>query len=216
MKRISISVFIIGIIITGCYRQDPSKAVWVLMDMSGPNMREWNEKHGIMKQLLSILDHNDRLVLARIDTETFGEKDIVGRIRFDRRPTISNSQKIIFYREMEYFFKNIQISNHRDLGGGLLYASEFFTETSFDEKYILIFSDFKEKTRLKSEKETGYQLKGVKVAAMNMNDPGKGSSKHQEYAKRGEKWRNKVKLGYGKWRFVDHLDTVFNQNFWEH
>ena len=48
--------------------------------------------------MLGTLNPGDALAVARIDTGSFSEKDIIAKATFDDRPSVSNEQKRVFVK----------------------------------------------------------------------------------------------------------------------
>lgn len=54
----------------------------------------------------------DSLALASIDSGSFSEKDIVAKMTFDRRPSVTNKQKV------DDFVARVKGSAYTDITGG--------------------------------------------------------------------------------------------------
>ena len=68
----------------GCGEQrSHTKAVYLLLDTSGTYSQEISKAHSIANYLLGTLQSGDSLGLARIDSASFSEKDIVAKVTFD-------------------------------------------------------------------------------------------------------------------------------------
>ena len=94
-RRIAVSLlFFTGIALWGCSdTQTHTRGVYVLLDTSGTYKDELKRACSIVNYLLGTLEPGDSLGVARIDTGSFSEKDIITRVTFDRRPSFSNAQK---------------------------------------------------------------------------------------------------------------------------
>jgi hypothetical protein len=93
---------------------------------------------------LGVLQPGDTLAVARIDTGSFSEKDIVAKITFDERPSYANNQKRTFQQEINSFVSTVKSSKYTDISGGILQAVEYLNEQGSGQKYVLIFSDLKQ------------------------------------------------------------------------
>ena len=94
MRRLTF--FALGLLLVACGCSDTtshSKAVYMLLDTSGTYTRELDKAAAIINYLLGTLQPGDSLAVARIDTGSFSEKDIIQKVTFDGRPSVSNQQK---------------------------------------------------------------------------------------------------------------------------
>ena len=98
---------------------------------------------------LSRLEPADSFAVARIDTGSFSEKDIIAKATFDERPTTANAQKRAFAQKVHDFVARENASQYTDITGGLLQAVEFLNEKGTGRKTILIFSRTSSRTSLK-------------------------------------------------------------------
>ena len=80
----------------------------MLIDTSGTYAHELDKAHTILKYLLGTLQPADTLAVARIDTGSFSEKDIIVRVKLDQRPSVVNDQKRAFLTKMDGFVKNVK------------------------------------------------------------------------------------------------------------
>src|SRR5690606_32776971 len=87
----------------------------------------------------------DSLALARIDSGSFSEKDILAKTTFDMRPSTANEQKRRFKQSVDEFAAGLSKgSPHTDITGGVMQATQYLQETGAGDKFILIFSDMEE------------------------------------------------------------------------
>src|SRR5574342_697211 len=73
-----------------------SQAVYMLVDSSGTFAQEMNKAAKIDNYLLATLNPGDSLAVAKVETRSFTEKDIVAKVTFDKRPSKATSQKRAF------------------------------------------------------------------------------------------------------------------------
>jgi hypothetical protein len=140
----SIAVGALTLAVAGCGEagaRSNARAVYLLLDTSGTYREEIVRAQGILNYLLGNLNSGDSLGLARIDSESFSEKDVVARMTFDTRPSHANQQKRKFRATVDKFVKVAAQSSHTDITGGILQAAEWLNEVGAGRKYILIFSD---------------------------------------------------------------------------
>ena len=78
-KAIALALSLILIIaVAGCSdSKSRSKGVYMLLDTSGTYALELKKAQSILNYLLGVLQPGDTLAVARIDTGSFSEKDII-------------------------------------------------------------------------------------------------------------------------------------------
>jgi hypothetical protein len=158
---------------------------------------------------LSRLQPADSIAVARIDTGSFSEKNIIAKATFDERPSTANQQKRAFASRIEKFIDDSTPAPYTDITGGLLQAIEFLKEKGPGRKEILIFSDMKE------DLAKGYvradlplDFKGFDVVALNVTKLRSDNFDPREYLTRLDTWRTKVEKGGGHWRVINDLDRL--------
>jgi len=118
--------------------------LYLLIDTSGTYNRQVTKAEQIILVALSRLQPSDSFAVARIDTASFTEKNIIAKATFDDRPSTANQQKRAFASRVEKFIDESAPAPYTDITGGLLQAIEFLKEKNPGRKEILIFSDMKE------------------------------------------------------------------------
>src|SRR5207237_2071549 len=119
-------------------------AVYMLVDTSGTYARESSKALLIINYLLGTLQPGDSLAVARVQSRSFTEKDIVAKATFDARPSQANAQKRAFHGKIDAAFRNVTGSRFTDITGGLIQAAEFLNEGAAGTKTVIIFSDMQE------------------------------------------------------------------------
>ena len=106
--------------LTGCGEvNNKQKAVYLLLDTSGTYSQELSKAQRIMNYLLATLDSGDSIAIARIDSGSFSEKDIIVKATFDERPSNAIAQKRLFKDKIDQFVKSTRKgSRHTDISGG--------------------------------------------------------------------------------------------------
>jgi len=211
-------VFIIAfaVILTGCAdTKKHSKGVYMLIDTSGTYALELKKVQSILNYFLSTLQPMDTLAVARIDTGSFSEKDIIGKVTFYQRPSVANNQKRAFQKKIDLFISNVKSSKYTDISGGILQAIEYLNEADSGKKYILIFSDLEEKFKKGHVRDVSFQLAGFNVIALNVTKLRANIRDPIKYSKRVEQWGNKIESCNGQWRVVndlERLDIIFTEH----
>jgi len=209
MKKLILSLLGLVLLVGGCSdTTSHSKAVYMLLDTSGTYTQELDKAAAIINYLLGTLQPGDSLAVARIDTGSFSEKDIVQKVTFDGRPSVSNQQKRDFKDNIDKFVKTVKGAPYTDITGGILQAAEFLYETGSGRKVILIFSDMEEELAKGYVRDIPLQLQGVEIVALNVTKLRGDIMDPRKYMGRLEDWKKKVESGQGTWRVINDLDRL--------
>jgi len=146
--------------------------------------------------------------VARIDTGSFSEKDIVAKVTFDDRPSTANGQKRAFQERTGQFVKTVRPASNTDITGGLLQAIEFLNEKQAGRKIIFIFSDLQEDLEKGYVRDLPLDLDGFEGVALNVTKLRSDNVDPREYLGRLEAWKAKVEKGGGTWRVINDLDRL--------
>ena len=211
MKKLFALAVVICILMTGCTdSKSRSTGVYMLLDTSGTYAVELKKAQKILNYLLGVLAPGDTLAVARIDTGSFSEKDIIAKVTFDERPSVANSQKRAFMQQVETFVTTVKGSPYTDISGGILQAIEYLNEAESGKKYILIFSDLKEELAKGYKRDIPFQLPDYSVIALNVTKLRGDNIDPKEYLARVEDWRGKVEKGGGDWGMINDLERLDN------
>ena len=203
--------FVVGaaLLLAACSPPVPrNTGVYLLVDTSGSYARQVTKAQQIILFALSRLQPLDSIAVARIDTASFTEKNIVAKATFDDRPSTTNLQKRAFAGRVEKFIDETKPAQFTDITGGLLQAIEFLNEKQTGRKEILIFSDMKEDLAKGYVRNIPLDLKGFEVVALNVTKLHSDNFDPREYLARLEAWRTKVEQGGGRWRVINDLDRL--------
>ena len=204
-------LFVMGalLLLTACVdTTSRSHAVYMLVDTSGTYTAELKKAQSIINYLLGTLNPGDALAVARIDTGSFSEKDILAKATFDDRPSVSNKQKRSFNKKIDDYVKGAKGSAYTDITGGILQAIEFLNETGAGRKTILIFSDLVEDLKEGYVRDIPFELENVEIVALNVTKLRQDIVDPRKYLDRLDEWRNKVESGQGSWRVINDLDRL--------
>jgi hypothetical protein len=185
-----------------------NSGVYMLLDTSGTYTEELTKAEQIIRFTLSRLDATDSFAVARIDTGSFSEKDIIAKASFDDRPSAINRQKRVFAQQVSDFVANASPAPYTDITGGLLQAVEFLNEKGTGNKTILIFSDLKEDLEDGYIRDIDVELEGFEVIALNVTKLRSDNIDPREYLSRLEEWQGKVEKTGGQWRVINDLDGL--------
>ncbi len=208
----AISVLTTSLILSGCGEPRPTnKAVYLLLDTSGTYTQELSKAQSIMNYLLATLNANDSIAIARIDSGSFSEKDIIAKTTFDARPSTANDQKRLFKHKIDTFVASLKHgSANTDITGGMLQAAEYVNETHAGDKYVLIFSDLEEDLQKGHIRDFPIELQGIEVVALNVTKLRSDNIDPRDYKHRLENWQQRVQQGGGQFRVVNDLERLDN------
>src|SRR5437763_1651789 len=82
-------------------------AVYMLVDTSGTYAQESSKALLIINYLLGTLQPGDSLAVARVQSRSFTEKDIVAKATFDTRPSQANAEKRAFRDRIDSSFRHV-------------------------------------------------------------------------------------------------------------
>lgn len=201
---------LLATLLTGC-NQDAgpqNRGVYLLMDTSGTYTKELSDAVKLINVILIKLEPGDSFAVARIDTASFSEKDIISKMTFDTRPSAANQQKRKFREKIDKFIKNVKPASHTDITGGLLQAIEYLNEKEPGRKEILIYSDLKEDLPKGFVRDIPLQLQGFNVVALNVTKLRSDNRDPREYLTRLENWQNRVEEGGGHWLVINDMDRL--------
>lgn len=196
-------------ILVACTRSTADNhGVYMLLDTSGTYSEELQKAEQIIRYTLSRLDATDTFAVARIDTGSFSEKDIVAKVTLDDRPSAMNKQKRLFAQRVQKFVASVRSSRYTDITGGILQGIEFLNEKAPSIKTILIFSDLKEDLAEGYVRDIALELDGFNVIALNVTKLRSDNINPREYLDRVSEWESLVVKAGGKWRVINDLDGL--------
>ena len=197
------------LLLTSCGQSQPNNSgVYMLIDTSGTYRDEIVKAEQIIRYTLSRLDATDSFAVARIDTGSFSEKDIVAKMTFDDRPSTINRQKRLFAEQVQAFVNDTRSSPYTDITGGLLQAVEYLNEKEPAAKTVLIFSDLKEELAEGYIRDIEFELDGFNIIALNVTKLRSDNVDPREYLSRLDEWQAKVEKSGGSWRVINDLDGL--------
>jgi len=198
------------VLLVSCAR-DPAPTntgVYMLLDTSGTYAEELEKAEQIIRYTLSKLGETDSFAVARIDTGSFSERDIVAKASFDDRPSAVNRQKRVFAQQVADFVDSADPSPYTDITGGLLQAVEFLNEKGTGRKAIFLFTDLKEDLEAGYVRDIDVPLEGFEVIALNVTKLRSDNIDPREYLGRLEQWQGRVEKAGGRWRVINDLDGL--------
>jgi hypothetical protein len=190
-------------------------AVYMLVDTSGTYAQEASKALLIINYLLGTLQPGDSLAVARVQSRSFSEKDIVAKATFDTRPSQANAQKRAFRDRIDATFRNVSGSKYTDISGALIQGAEFLNEGAAGTKTIIIFSDMQEELDKVTVRNFPISLKNIRVMAVNVVKLRTDNIDPRRYMGRLDEWKVRCeKAGASEWRVIndlDHLDRILGR-----
>lgn len=207
----------VALAVAGC--ADPrshARAVYMLVDTSGTYAREAGKARLIINYLLGTLRSGDSLAVARVESRSFSEKDILAKATFDSRPSQANAQKRAFRDTVASSLSEVHASKYTDITGGLIQGAEFLNEVGAGTKTIIVFSDMQEELDRVTQRDFPISLKNIRVVAVNVVKLGTDNVDPRRYLGRLAAWQKRVeRAGAREWRVInnlDHLDAILAQS----
>ena len=200
-----------GVVLVACSQSSPvarNKGVYLLLDTSGTYRAELRKAEDVILYTLSRLEPADSFAVARIDTGSFSEKDIIAKTTFDERPSKANAQKRAFAEKVHDFIARENAAQYTDITGGLLQAVEFLNEKGTGRKTILIFSDLEQDLDKGYMRDIAVPFDGFEVVALNVVKLRQDNFDPRQYLARLEQWKGQVEKAGGTWRVVNDLDRL--------
>lgn len=204
-----------ALIISGCSGGDNGRhAIYMVVDVSGTYARQANKASDVLKYLLIIAHPGDTLALARINSRSYSEKNIIAKVTLENVPSKANVQKKIFAAKADRFVKKIQRtrgSAYTDISGALILATEFLRETGASKQTIVIFSDMKQELAKGTVRNFDYDVKGVGFVVINIVKLRSDNVDPRRYKRRMEAWKKKL-MGSGavEWTVITDMDKILD------
>ena len=211
MKRsLPVSLMLFGVLLISACGDSRmhSQAVYMLVDTSGSYAKQVNKAAKVVNYLLATLNPGDSLAVAKVETRSFTEKDIVAKVTFDKRPSQSIEQKRAFKAKIDSFARDVHGSAYTDITGALIQGAEYLNETKAGNKTIVIFSDMQEELNKGTVRDFPIDLKGIRIVALNVSKLGTDNADPRLYLDRLARWEARVrKAGATDWVVVNDLEN---------
>jgi hypothetical protein len=212
MNKFIIPMMAFVLLLAGCGSDKAevphTHGVYMLLDTSGTYTEELKKAQLIINYTLAKLNPGDTFAVARVDTGSFSEKDIVSKVTFDDRPSMANRQKLKFRDDIDRFVKNVKPAAYTDITGGMLQAIEYLNEAGVGKKTVLIFSDLKEELKKGYVRDIPLQVGGFDVVALNVTKLRSDNIDPREYLDRLSAWQAKIEAGEGTWRVINDMERL--------
>jgi len=196
--------------VSSCTGDNGRHAMYMVVDVSGTYARQSDKARDVLKYLLITANPGDTLALARIDSRSYTEKNIIAKVTLERVPSKANAQKRDFAAKADRFVKKIRRargSAYTDISGALILATEFLRETKASRQTIVIFSDMKQELGKGFE----YDVKGIRFVVINIAKLRSDNVDPRRYKRRMEAWQEKLMAsGATEWVVITDMDKVLD------
>jgi hypothetical protein len=181
------------------------QAICVLIDVSGTYADEKAEVTNILKRdVLPAMLPGDTLMVIRIDSESYKKDNLEALVTLDPRPSHANAQKLALARRLDAFAANAVRSDHTDIMGAMLLASDYLGEIKASSRVMLVFSDLEQDLPAGARRkiEAG-EFNGIQVVAMNVKRLRSDNADPEAFRGRLASWQGQM-LGGGAsgWRAI--------------
>lgn len=216
IKRICALVLaaIAAVSISGCSSDNGRHAIYMVVDTSGTYARQSDKARDVLKYLLITANPGDTLALARINSKSYSEKNIVAKVTLENVPSKANAQKKDFAAKADRFVKKIRRSRgsaYTDISGALILATEFLRETKASKQTIVIFSDMKQELGKGTVRNFDYDVKGIRFVVINIVKLRSDNVDPRRYKRRMEDWQEKLmSSGAANWVVITDMDKVLD------
>src|SRR5438093_2678334 len=168
VKRLLLASLLVLSASTCTDQRSHTQAVYMLIDTSGTYAQEVGKAQRIINYLLGTLQSGDSLAVARVQSRSFSEKDIIAKATFDSRPSHANAQKRAFRDKVDETFRVVIGSKYTDITGGLIQGAEYLNEIGAGNRTIIVFSDMQEELDKVTQRDFPINLKNIRVIAVNV------------------------------------------------
>jgi len=196
-RKIIYSLFLISgvLLISACSdNKEYETAICTLADISGTYAKEKKGMVKIIKAgIVPKLVPGDSLILISIDSNSFNEENIKGKLKLDYRPSQANQQKLKFAQTLSDFADNESSAKYTDISGAMMLCSSHLKSTNAGTQIMFIFSDMKEE--LKSGIKRSFnndEFENMDIVAMNVIKLNEDSANPQVFRSRIKKWKKRV------------------------
>jgi hypothetical protein len=129
---------------------------------------------------------------------------VAALVTLDPRPSRANAQKLALSQQLDSLNVDGLRSQHTDIPGAMMLASEYLREATGPARVMLVFSDLREDLPAGVRREMrADEFAGIQLVAMNVKRLGSDSADPERYRQRLEGWRERVEgAGGAGWQIV--------------
>ena len=191
------SLFFIAnsLLVSGCSdNKEYETAICALADISGTYAKEKKSMINIIKAgIVPKLVPGDSLALITIDSNSFNDENIKGKLKLDYRPSQANKQKLKFAGILQDFADKNDSAKFTDISGAMMLCSGHLKSTGAGTQIMFIFSDMKEELKPGIKRSfNNDEFTNIDIAAMNVIKLDADSANPQIFRSRMKKWKKRV------------------------
>jgi len=196
-RKIIYSLFLISgvLLISACSdNKEYETAICALADISGTYAKEKKSMVKIIKAgIVPKLVPGDSLILMSIDSNSFNEENIKGKLKLDYRPSQANQQKLKFAQTLNDFADNESSAKYTDISGAMMLCSSHLKSTNAGTQIMFIFSDMKEELKPGIKRSfNNDEFENMDIVAMNVIKLNEDSANPQVFRSRIKKWKKRI------------------------
>ncbi len=169
-------------------------AICALADISGTYADEKKNMVNIIKAgIIPRLVPGDSLFLITIDSSSYDEENLKGKLTLDYRPSQANKQRIEFANVLDKFAQKKTSAKYTDISGAMMLCSGHLKSTLAGTQVMFIFSDMKEELKPGIKRSfNNDEFENINIAAMNVIKLNEDNVNPQVYRSRIKKWGKRI------------------------
>jgi len=169
-------------------------AICALADISGTYAKEKKSMVKIIQAgIVPKLVPGDSLVLITIDSNSYNDENIKGKLKLDYRPSQANKQRLKFAGVLDDFAAKKASAKYTDISGAMMLCSGHLKSTQAGTQLMFIFSDMKEELKPGIKRSfNNDEFENIDIAAMNVIKLNADSADPQIFRTRMSKWKKRV------------------------
>ena len=208
MRRLKAAAALLGLLaLLSCTRTEgQARAVYVLLDVSGSYVATVNDALRATKLVLTRLEPNDSISVARIEACSFSDAAVLVRARLEDRPSAASAMKSAVAHRLDSLLSTVRPAQYSDITGAIYQAAQSLRDAPQANRYLVIFSDLEEDLPHACQRGNlpGFDLKGIHVIAADVTRLPSDNRSPARYTRRLEAWRKfALNQGAAEWRVVD-------------
>lgn len=189
-------VIAITVLLSSCSdNKQYETAICALADISGTYADEKKNMVNIIKAgVIPKLLPGDSLFLIAIDSSSYDEENMKGKLTLDYRPSKANNQRIEFAGVLDDFAEQKTRAKYTDISGAMMLCSGYLKSTQAGTQIMFVFSDMKEELKQGLKRSfNNDEFTNMDIAAMNVIKLNEDNTDPQVYRNRIKKWEKRVK-----------------------
>jgi len=169
-------------------------AICALADISGTYADEKKNMVNIIKAgIIPRLVPGDSLFLITIDSSSYDEENLKGKLTLDYRPSQANKQRLEFANVLDKFAQKKTSAKFTDISGAMMLCSGHLKSTMAGTQIMFIFSDMKEELKPGIKRSfNNDEFENINIAAMNVIKLNEDNIDPQIYRSRMKKWEKRI------------------------